>query len=56
MGKGKGSVAYWVAPVASGQVLFEINALSYETAFQATQFISNKLSIPIQFIERDIYK
>jgi len=56
MGKGKGSVAYWTAPVASGQVLFEINALSYETAFQATQFISNKLSIPTQFIERDTYK
>jgi large subunit ribosomal protein L16 len=45
MGKGKGSVAYWTAPVSSGQVLFEINALSYETAFQATQFI-----------ERDTYK
>lgn len=56
MGKGKGSVAYWTAPVSSGQVLFEINALSYEIAFQATQFISNKLSIPTQFIERDTYK
>jgi len=56
MGKGKGSIAYWTAPVSSGQVLFEINALSYETALQATQFISNKLSIPIQFIERDTYK
>lgn len=56
MGKGKGSIAYWTAPVSSGQILFEINALSYETAFQATQFISNKLSIPTQFIERDTYR
>jgi|AntRauMFilla1563_2_1112583.scaffolds.fasta_scaffold00122_21 large subunit ribosomal protein L16 len=56
MGKGKGAIAFWTAPVSSGQILFEINALSYETAFQATQFISNKLSIPIQFVERDTYK
>jgi len=56
MGKGKGSVSYWVAPIAAGQVLFEIDALSYEIALQGTQFISNKLSIHTQFIERDKYK
>ena len=56
MGKGKGSIAFWTAPVSSGQVLFEINALSYETAFQATKFITYKLPIPVKFIERDTYK
>lgn len=27
MGKGKGAISYWVAPVKKGQILFEISEL-----------------------------
>jgi large subunit ribosomal protein L16 len=33
MGAGKGTVAYWVAVVKPGAVLFEINGLSREMAY-----------------------
>jgi large subunit ribosomal protein L16 len=53
MGKGKGSVSHWIAKIPSGQILFEMNALSYELAFQACQSITPKLAIPVKFIQKE---
>ncbi len=51
MGKGKGSVQYWVCPIQSGQILFEINgAISNETAKLILKKASQKLPVLTQFV------
>jgi large subunit ribosomal protein L16 len=52
MGKGKGSVEYWVAVVKPGRVLFEIGGVSEEIAKEAMRLASHKLSIKTRFITR----
>lgn len=51
MGKGKGSVEYWVAKVDTGKVLFEIDGVPYERAFEAFMLASKKLAIRISVIK-----
>lgn len=53
MGKGKGSISHWIAKVPSGQILFELNTFSLESASQITQNIKPKLSIPIKLIQKE---
>lgn len=50
MGKGKGSVSFWVAKVKSGQILYEINGISLENAKKVLQAGSNKLPVKTKFI------
>ena len=50
MGKGKGSVSFWVAKVKSGQILFEISGISSENAKKIFQIGSNKLPLQTKFI------
>ena len=51
MGKGKGSVQYWVCPILSGQILFEINGgISKEAAKQILERASQKLPVITQFV------
>ena len=46
MGKGKGSVQYWVCPVFPGQILFEISGgISEELAKEILNKASQKLPI-----------
>ena len=45
IGSGKGTVAYWVAVVKPGAVLFEINGLSKEMAYKVLRLASYKLPI-----------
>ena len=45
MGKGKGSVSYFVAPVKAGSLLYEIGGVPKEMAVQALKSGSNKLPI-----------
>lgn len=54
MGKGKGSVEYWVALVKPGKVLFEIEGVSQEIAREAFRLASAKLPIKTEFIERKV--
>lgn len=50
MGKGKGSVQYWVCPVRSGQILFEINgSISEITAKNILKKATQKLPILTKF-------
>jgi large subunit ribosomal protein L16 len=51
MGKGKGSVQYWVCPIKPGQILFEISgAVSGEAAKLILERASQKLPVLTQFV------
>jgi large subunit ribosomal protein L16 len=52
MGKGKGSVELWVAPVKPGRVMFEIDGVPVELAQEAIRLGAAKLPISIRFIQR----
>ena len=52
MGKGKGSVDYWVARVKPGRVMFEIDGVNEETAREALRLGAAKLSVRTRFVQR----
>lgn len=51
MGKGKGTLDYWAAPIRAGQIIFEFDRCSKATAMQAVQAIKAKMPIKIDFVE-----
>lgn len=54
MGKGKGSVQYWVCPVLPGQILFELSGgIPKEIAKEILETSSQKLPIPTKFVTHD---
>ena len=52
MGKGKGAVDTWVAPVHPGRVIYEIDGVPEEIANEALRLASYKLSIKTKIIKR----
>ena len=54
MGKGKGTVEYWVAPIQPGRVLFEIGGISEEVAREAFRLASAKLSVTTTFVRKQV--
>lgn len=52
MGKGKGAVDHWVAPVKPGRILFEVANVSREDAQSALVRAAAKLGIKTRFVER----
>jgi|TARA_R110002096_G_scaffold110035_16_gene240607 large subunit ribosomal protein L16 len=54
MGKGKGSVEYWVAQIKPGTMLFELQGVSKEIAMEAFNLASAKLPFKTKFAERTI--
>jgi large subunit ribosomal protein L16 len=52
MGKGKGAVDHWVAPVKPGRILFEVANVSKEDAQNALVRAAAKLGIKTRFVER----
>ncbi len=52
MGKGKGPLSHWVAPLASGQILYEISGVSEEEGLRALKAASKKLPFPTRTITR----
>jgi len=50
MGKGKGSVSYWIAKIKKGQILYEISGFSHEIAKQVLKSGSKKLPIKTKII------
>ena len=54
MGKGKGSVEYWVAKVQPGKMLYEIEGVSEEIAREAFSLASAKLPVKTSFVIRTI--
>ncbi|MBC8335510.1 MAG: 50S ribosomal protein L16 [Anaerolineales bacterium] len=54
MGKGKGSVEYWVAVVKPGRIMFEIGGLPDDVAVEALKLAQYKLSIKTKIVSRDL--
>jgi len=54
MGKGKGSVEYWVAQIRPGAMLYEIQGVSEELAREAFELASAKLPLKTLFTVRTI--
>lgn len=53
MGKGKGSVELWVAPVKPGRILYEISGVTREQAQEAFKLAGYKLPVKTKFVERE---
>ena len=54
MGKGKGSVEYWVAQIQPGRMLFEMEGVSEEQAREAFRLAAAKLPIGTTFVARTV--
>ena len=52
MGKGKGSSEFWVARVAPGRILFEIDGVSWDLANEALKLASAKLPVNTRIVRR----
>jgi large subunit ribosomal protein L16 len=53
MGKGKGSVEYYVAVVRPGRIMFEISGLDHDEAIEALKQAAYKFSIKTKIIARN---
>jgi large subunit ribosomal protein L16 len=53
MGKGKGALDDWVAPVKRGRMLYEMEGVDAQTAKEAMRLAAHKLSIATKFVERE---
>ena len=54
MGKGKGSVEYWVAQIQPGKVLYEMEGVSEELAREAFALAAAKLPVSTTFVTRTV--
>lgn len=54
MGKGKGSVEYWVAPVQPGRMLYEIEGVPEDIAREAFRLAAAKLAVQTAFVTRQV--
>lgn len=52
MGKGKGDPEYWCARVKKGRILFELEGLSKDDAFEALRQASYKLPVRTKIVSR----
>lgn len=52
MGKGKGSVEFWVAVIRPGRVLFEMAGVEEELAREALRLAAHKLPCKTKFVKR----
>ena len=55
MGKGKGALDHWVAPVKPGRILFELDGVPYEVAKEALRLAAQKLPVRTKFVVRRDY-
>jgi len=54
MGKGKGNVEYWVAPVQPGRVMYEIQGVTETIAREAFRLAAAKLAVQTTFVKRSV--
>lgn len=54
MGKGKGSVEYWVAQVQPGRILYEMQGVDESVAREAFELAAAKLPFKTQFVTRTV--
>ncbi len=55
MGKGKGAVDHYVAPVQPGRIMFEMDGVSMEVAQEGLRLAAQKLPIKTKFVVRHDY-
>jgi large subunit ribosomal protein L16 len=55
MGKGKGAVEYYVAPVTPGRILFEADGIPLDVAREGMRLAAQKLPIDTKFVVRPDY-
>ncbi len=53
MGKGKGTLEYWVAVVRPGRILYEMSGVNEELAKEAFRLASHKLPVATKFVTRN---
>ena len=53
-GKGKGSVAYWVAQIQPGKVMYEMNGVPEELAREAFRLAARKLPVKTTFVTKQV--
>ena len=51
MGKGKGAIEFWVAPVKPGRVMFEMSGVAEPVARRALELAAYKLPIKTKFVK-----
>jgi large subunit ribosomal protein L16 len=54
MGKGKGSVEYWVAEIQPGKVLYEMDGVQEDVAREAFRLAAAKLPLRTVFVQRTL--
>ncbi len=54
MGKGKGSVEYYVAEIQPGKVLYEMDGVEENLAKEAFKLAAAKLPLAVKFVSRQI--
>ncbi len=55
MGKGKGALSHYVAPVKPGRIMFECEGVDHETAKEAMRLAAQKLPVKTKFVVRRDY-
>jgi len=53
MGKGKGNIEYWVAPIKVGRIIYELDGVPAELAERALLLASRKLPVPTRIVTRE---
>ncbi|MFK7898017.1 MAG: 50S ribosomal protein L16 [Myxococcota bacterium] len=53
MGKGKGNLEGWVAPVKRGRMLYEMEGVDATVAREALRLAAHKLPIQTRFVQRE---
>ncbi|MGA1861789.1 50S ribosomal protein L16 [Deferribacter thermophilus] len=56
MGKGKGAVEYYVAPVKEGTMLYEISGVTEAQAREAFRLASHKLPVKCRFVKKSDFE
>lgn len=51
MGKGKGSHSYWMTPIRSGQIIFELSGVGAIMAFKALKRASFKIPFKTKIVK-----
>jgi large subunit ribosomal protein L16 len=54
MGSGKGTPEYWVCVIKPGAILFEMNGVTRDVAYNALRNAAYKLPIKTRFVARDM--
>ncbi len=52
MGKGKGAPEFWVARVKRGKVIYEMEGVTREVAYEALRLAAHKLPLKTRVLER----